>query len=116
MQLYLHAARIPEGYRKDTRRVADPLTDPLTDTLIDPLTDLLTDLSTDLSIHGRRAAFGGEAQFDRDRGRRAWDVAARPAPNRKTEAGPETRPAGRIPEGFQNHFGDLERWATLEPR
>ena len=39
MHFYLHAGRIPEGYRKDTGRVTDPLTDLLTD----PLTDLLTD-------------------------------------------------------------------------
>ena len=39
MHFYLHAGRIPEGYRKDTGR----LTDPLTDLLTDPLTDLLTD-------------------------------------------------------------------------
>ena len=43
MHFYLHAGRIPEGYRKDTGRVTDPLTDLLTD----PLTDLLTDPLTD---------------------------------------------------------------------
>ena len=68
----------PEGYRKDTGRVTDPLTDlltdPLTDLLTDPLTDLLKDLLTKPSIEG---------------------------PDWKTEAGLETRPAGRIPEGFQ---------------
>ena len=36
--------------------------------------------------------FGSGAQFDRDRDR--------PLLNRETEAGPEHRPAGRIPEGF----------------
>ena len=64
--------------RKDTGRVTDPLTDlltdPLTDLLTDPLTDLLKDLLTKPSIEG---------------------------PDWKTEAGLETRPAGRIPEGFQ---------------
>ena len=78
MHFYLHAGRIPEGYRKDTGRVTDPLTDlltdPLTDLLTDPLTDLLKDLLTKPSIEG---------------------------PDWKTEAGLETRPAGRIPEGFQ---------------
>ena len=78
MDFYLHAGRIPEGYRKDTGRVTDPLTDlltdPLTDLLTDPLTDLLKDLLTKPSIEG---------------------------PDWKTEAGLETRPAGRIPEGFQ---------------
>ena len=58
LQLYLHAGRIPEGYRKDTGRVTDPLTDlltdPLTDLLTDPLTDLLKDLLTNPSIRGPR--------------------------------------------------------------
>ena len=54
MHFYLHAGRIPEGYRKVNRSVNRSVNKPVN----------------------------------------------RPV-NRKTEAGLETRPAGRIPEGFQ---------------
>ena len=41
MQCYLHAGRIPEGYRKGNRHpLSDPLTALLTGMLPDPVTDL----------------------------------------------------------------------------
>ena len=106
-----HTGKTVKEYWKVNRPVDGPLNGPFN------ITYPLTDLSTDLSIHGRLAAFGSESQFDFCR--RAWDVLPALPPDWKTDAGTETRPAGRIPEAFQTIlmiWSPGPRWSAVKLR